>query len=70
MEGRSSPSWDWPELPERNPSKNDHPYDRGPHEANANVGVDRNAIHRHCSILGHPLVLIPPDIHTELRVSM
>jgi hypothetical protein len=70
IEGRNSPSWDWLELPKHNPSEYDHPYDHGPHEANANVSIDQNAIHHHCSFLSNPLVLIPFDIHMELRVSM
>jgi hypothetical protein len=64
--GRNSPSWDWPELPERDPSEYDHPYDSGTHETNTNVSIDRNAIHHHCSLLSNPFVLIPLGLHVEL----
>jgi hypothetical protein len=64
-----SPSWNYLKLPKRHPSKHDHSNDGQSHQANTRVGIDRNAIHYHYPLLSNSFVLIPLDLHTELRSS-
>jgi hypothetical protein len=67
--GANSPSRNPTQHHQYNPGKDNHPNERRPHDADANVPIYGGTIHDWYPPLNDSLVLILLSIHTELRPS-